>query len=205
VPGGGRVGVCRRRRRRERVTGADVNASLPLVTERLELRPFAPADLDDLLVVFGDPDVMRFVGSGRRPLDRERLAESQGRVVEHWREHGFGPLAVVERATGRLVGEAGLQVLEGGPEVEVTYTLARAVWGRGYATEAARAVLAWGFAGLGLGRIVAVSYPQNAASLRVIAKLGMRPAGEQRCYGALLAKFALTADEWHAAAAGVAP
>jgi [ribosomal protein S5]-alanine N-acetyltransferase len=180
-----------------------VSAASVLVTDRLELRPFTETDLDDLLDVFGDPAVMRYVGAGRRPLDRERLEESQGLVQEHWRAHGYGPLAVVERATGRLIGEAGLQVLEGGPEVEVTYTLARAAWGRGYATEAARAVLAWGFAQLGLEGVVAVVYPQNTASLRVLAKLGMRPAGEQHCYGALLAKYALTAAEWQAA--GAAP
>lgn len=171
---------------------------LPLLTARLALRPFVPADLESLLPIFGDPAVMRFVGAGRRPLDEERLAESQERVLAHWRDHGYGPLAVVERATGRLIGEAGLQLLEDGPEVEVTYTLARDAWGRGYATEAAGAVLAWGFDRLGLERIVAVAYPQNLASRRVMAKLGMRPAGEQRCYGAVLVKSALTAAEWRA-------
>ena len=77
------------------------------------------------------------------------------------------------------MGEAGLQVLEAGPDVELGYTLARAAWGRGYATEAARAVLRWGFAGLRLPRVVAVADPANAASLHVLDKLGhdaARPA-----------------------------
>ena len=59
---------------------------------------------------------------------------------------------MVERASGRLVGEAGLQVLEAGPDVELTYTLARDAWGRGYATEAGARVLRWAFAGLRLPR-----------------------------------------------------
>jgi [ribosomal protein S5]-alanine N-acetyltransferase len=176
------------------------SARLPLRTDRLELRAFAVDDLEALCGVFGDSDVMRYVGVERRPLERTQLAASQERVREHWDEHGFGPLAVVERASGRLVGEAGLQVLDGGPEVELTYTLARAAWGRGYATEAARAALAWGFDGLRLQRIVAVAYPRNLASLNVIAKLGMAPEGTQFCYGASLAKFGLAIDDWRAGA-----
>jgi [ribosomal protein S5]-alanine N-acetyltransferase len=175
-------------------------ARLPLRTERLKLRGFAAGDLEALCAVFGDPEVMRYVGVERRPLERAQLAASQERVREHWDEHGFGPLAVVERASGTLVGEAGLQVLDGGPEVELTYTLARAAGGRGYATEAARAALAWGFAGLRLQRIVAVAYPRNVASLKVIAKLGMAPEGTQFCYGATLAKFGLAIDDWRAGA-----
>ena len=96
------------------------------------------------------------------------------------------------------MGEAGLQALEGGPDVELTYTLARAVWGRGYATEAARAILVWGFAGLRLRRLVAVAYPGNTASVRVLEKLGMAPQGTRFCYGAVLAEHALTVDEWRA-------
>lgn len=111
---------------------------------------------------------------------------------EHWARHGYGPLACVERATGRLVGEAGLQLLEAGPDVELTYTLAHDAWGQGYATEAAEAVLAWGFDGIRLEKIVAVAYPQNLASLHVIERLGMKPDGVRVCYGVQLRSFALT-------------
>ena len=85
-------------------------------------------------------------------------------------------------------------MLEAGPDVELTYTLTRAAWGRGYATEAARAVFAWGFDGLALERIVAVAYPQNRASLRVIEKLGMSLVGPRFCYGADLVECELTAS-----------
>ncbi|HSL96879.1 MAG TPA: GNAT family N-acetyltransferase [Thermoleophilia bacterium] len=163
--------------------------ALPLHTERLILRPFADEDTPRLLEVFGDPEVMRFVGRGV-PLDQDRLVVSQARVLEHWRTHGFGTLALVERASGALVGEGGLQLLEGGPDVELTYTLARAVWGRGYATEAAAALLAWGFGELGLTRIVGVVYPENLASQRVLEKVGMRRLGPRRCYGADLVEYA---------------
>ena len=146
----------------------------PLVTERLELRRFTAADLEPLLAVFGDAEVMRYVGAERRPLTADEVRGLLTARRRTGREHGFGPLAVVERASGGCVGEAGLQLLEAGPDIELTYTLARAAWGRGYATEAARAVLRWAFAGLRLPRIVAVADPENTASLRVLEKLGMR-------------------------------
>ena len=176
-------------------SAARAAATPPLRTQRLELRPSASGDRTALLDVFGDPEVMRFVGERREPLDAERLAASQLSVRAHWDEHGFGPLAVVERDSGRLAGEAGLQLL-GGSEIELTYTFARSAWGRGYATEAAAAVLRWGFDGLLLPRVVAVADPGNHASLRVLEKLGMRPVGTRWCYGAEHRAFALTLGEW---------
>lgn len=161
---------------------------LPLQTARLTLHPFDEGDTDRLFELFGDPEVMRFVGRGA-PLDRDELVASQARVAAHWRAHGFGPLAVVERASGALIGECGLQLLEDGPDVELTYTLARGFWGRGYATEAAAAALDWGFGALGLTRIVGVAYPENLASQRVLEKVGMRRLGLRRCYGAELVEF----------------
>ncbi|NLE22402.1 MAG: GNAT family N-acetyltransferase [Actinobacteria bacterium] len=179
-------------------------ATPPLVTERLELRRFTPADLEPLLTVFGDPDVMRFVGAERRPLDRKGVATLLAGAEAQWQRHGLGLLAVVERGTGRLIGEAGLQPLEAGPDIEVGYTLARAAWGRGYATEAARAVLLWAFARLRLHRVIAVADPANGASLQVLGKLGMRRLGMRHCYGAQMVESALSLGEWRAGA-GPAP
>jgi RimJ/RimL family protein N-acetyltransferase len=187
------------------VTAADWRAERaaampPLATERLELRRFTAADLEPLLHVFGDPEVMRYVGAERRPLGREQVEALVARAEADWSQQGFGLLAIVERAGGRLVGEAGLQHLEAGPEIELGYTLARAAWGRGYATEAARAVLRWGFAGLTLRRIVAVADPANAASLHVLDKLGMTRRGLRECYGAVMADHVLSLAAWRDAA-----
>ena len=176
----------------------------PLVTERLELRRFTAADLEPLLDVFGDAEVMRYVGAERRPLGRGQVeAPARQRPRRDWSAHGFGLLAIVERDTGRLVGEAGLQHLEAGPDIELGYTLARAAWGRGYATEAARAVLRWGFAGLRLHRIVAVADPANTASLHVLEKLGMTRRGRRECYGAVMAEHALSLGAWRDARGAV--
>jgi RimJ/RimL family protein N-acetyltransferase len=179
-------------------------ATPPLLTERLELRRLAAADREPLAQVFGDPVVMRFVGADRRPLDAPQVAASLAVAERCWEERGYGPLAVVERASGRLVGEAGLQPLDGGPDVELTYTLARAAWGRGYATEAARAVLRWAFAGLLLPRVEAVADPGNHASLRVLEKAGMVPLGPRECYASVLAEWGLTFGAWRELA-GPAP
>jgi ribosomal-protein-alanine N-acetyltransferase len=167
-------------------------SGLPLRTARLLLRPLEAADLDAVRLVFEDERVSRFIGDGRL-WDEAAVASWLGRARDHLAAHGFGSLAVVEAATGRTIGEAGLILLEGGPEVELTYTFARDAWGDGYATEAAHAVLAWGFQPVGLERIVAVVHPQNVASQRVLEKLGMRAEGAAVHYGVELLKFELTA------------
>ncbi len=163
---------------------------ISLRTQRLVLRRLRAADLDALGALFGDPEVMRHVGSRRQPWTREETREALERAAAHWHTHGFGSLAVVERTGGVLVGECGLQLLEDGPDIELTYTLARAFWGRGYATEAAAAALEWGFGTLRLARIVGVAYPENADSQRVLEKVGMHRVGVRRCYGAELVEFA---------------
>ena len=162
-----------------------------LETERLLLRVPGDDDLPALVRVFGDPEVMRYVADGM-PRDLKALEESQCRIEEHWRAYGFGPLVALERAGGRLVGEAGLQVLEGGPDVELTYSFARAVWGQGYGVEAGAAVLRWAFGPLELPRVVAVVYPANVASRRVLERLGFAATGRGRHYGADLLEFELS-------------
>ena len=155
----------------------------PLLTERLHMRPFVPGDLDALHAMWADPEVGPWVG-GRH----ERLQQSVDELQEHLdhqARHGFGFWAVEEREGGALVGEVGLQLLEGrGPDVETGWCFSRGTWGRGYATEAASAWLQAGFATLGLERIVAVVLPGNARSRRVCERLGMREAGVRRAYGA---------------------
>jgi ribosomal-protein-alanine N-acetyltransferase len=140
----------------------------------------------------------------RTPLDRDGVAALLAAARAHWTAHGFGLLAITDRETGRLVGETGLHVLEDGPDVEVGYTLARAAWGRGYATEAATAVLRWGFAGLRLHRVVAVADPANHASLHVLDKLGMARRGMRDCYGARMVEYAESLVAWRESA-GPAP
>jgi RimJ/RimL family protein N-acetyltransferase len=153
-------------------------------TERLLLRPWRPAeDLDALAALNADPAVMRWV-TPNRPLRREESADFLDRAVRHWDEHGFGLWAVVPRAEGApCIGFAGLAIPSFLPAilpaVEVGWRLAPAWWGRGLATEAARASVAFGFERLGLRSIVSVIDARNDRSLRVAAKLGMRPGPDR--------------------------
>jgi RimJ/RimL family protein N-acetyltransferase len=140
-------------------------------------------DAEQLHAVYADPTTARYVGGGY-PLE---TIDGTIAVIErkrrHAAEHGFGPFSVVELASGRVIGDCGLQLLEGGPDVELGYKLGREFRGRGYATEASRASLDYGFEQLGLERIVAVAWPENAASIRVMEKAGMSFAGRGHHYG----------------------
>ncbi len=150
-------------------------------TPRLRLRPLRPDDLRALhATVYGDPAV---AWDGRAHT-LEEAREALEAKLRHAEEHGFGALAVEDRAQGAFLGWAGLQHLEGGPEVELGYYLGRAAWGRGLATELARALVAHARETLGLARLVAVVRPENAASQGVLAKAGLRPVGRGRHYDA---------------------
>jgi [ribosomal protein S5]-alanine N-acetyltransferase len=131
--------------------------------------------------VFGDPEVMRFSGGGARSA-AGTLERVRG-LIAHQERHGFSKWGVCERASGDLVGDCGIQLLEGGPDVELGFHLRASVWGRGYATEAARACLDAAFTELGLDEVIAIVAPGNAASVRVLEKIGMRPAGEREALG----------------------
>jgi RimJ/RimL family protein N-acetyltransferase len=145
-----------------------------LRTERLLIRKFEMSDTDALLDVFGDAEVMHF-GDGpheRAWVERWLVDHMQG--VE---ARGYGPYAVVELEGGRMIGYCGLFTfpdINGQPEVEIGYRLRRSSWGKGYATEAARAVRDLAFHELSLKRLIALIDPANTASIRVAEKIGMR-------------------------------
>jgi ribosomal-protein-alanine N-acetyltransferase len=146
---------------------------MELETARLRLRPFTPADADDLYRLYSDPEVMRYIGQGT-VRTREQTAEALAKMIDEWEQHGFGMWALFDRRDGRFLGRCGLRPLPGTPEVELGYTLFKEAWGKGLATEAARASVAFGFEKLALPRIVAIAHPPNRASRRVMEKVGMR-------------------------------
>lgn len=150
--------------------------TLPIVTERLELRQARPEDLDLWAALDSDPDVVRYLYNDVLPRERsaERLAAAIPRVAFAM-EHDVAQLVVVRRDTGEAIGNVLLvwtsEVHRSG---EIGWVLAPAHTGYGFATEAARALLALGFDGLGLHRIVARADARNRASVRVMERLGMR-------------------------------
>lgn len=143
-----------------------------LHTRRLVLRPFAPSDEETLFRLWNDADVRRFLWDDQ-PVARETVREQIAQSQADFRERGHG-LFLVARAEAPedFIGAAGLFQLPGADQVELVYALLPGAWGQGLATEAARAVLRFGFESAGLEEILAGADPGNAASLRVIERLG---------------------------------
>ena len=168
-------------------------------TARLRLRAFTSEDLEAFAALRADADVMRYIGlgGGHGPQTREVAAGWLERNERRWREYGLGMWAVVEReGDGELLGWCGLGRLEDTETIEVGYGLAPRAWGRGIATEAARASVRFGFEELALPRVVAVAYPDNAASRRVMEKLGMRYVRNETHYGQDCVYYLITREEF---------
>lgn len=143
-------------------------------TTHLYLRRFLLSDGEALTRVFGDAEVMRF---GDGPQTAEWVSSWLRCARESYARQGYGPWAVVEKGGGEVIGYCGLFYfadINGRPEIEIGYRLARAWWGRGYATEAVIAARDYAFNNLGLTRLIALIDPANAASIRVAEKAGMR-------------------------------
>lgn len=171
-----------------------------LKTERLVLRPWRDDDVRAYARLLRDPEVMRHWGSGIRFRLKRAVANVVARFCDiearrsvadmrrHWRDHGFGLWALEEKASGALVGNAGLTVLDGWTadpaDIEVGWLLARPAWGRGFAVEAGRASLAYAFDVLQLPRVVSVAFTSNWRSERVMQNLGLTLAGRTRWMGA---------------------
>jgi ribosomal-protein-alanine N-acetyltransferase len=153
-----------------------------LETDRLVLRPWTIEDAKEGLTIYGDAEVMHFLH--RPPLQTVEEVRNllETRPIAQYREHGFSFWAVVEKATGRVIGSCGLKYLDNGPLIEVGYHLARSAWGKGYATEAAKASVRYGFDQLQLQRIVGVVDPLNFASQRVLEKSGLTYQGMGHYY-----------------------
>lgn len=116
---------------------------------------------------------MRYMG--RPGMTRVETAQALRRYADHWRRHRFGILAVESRQTGELVGRSGVAFHRNWPaDPEVGWAFDPAWWGRGLATEAGGACVRWAFERLGCGRLVSIAVEENAASRRVMAKLGFR-------------------------------
>ena len=147
-------------------------------TERLTLRVHRLEDFVDSTAMWGDPEVTRYIGG--RPFPKEEVWTKLLRYVGHWSVMGFGYWVIRDRATGRFVGEVGFAdfkrdiqpSLEGAPEIG--WALAPWAHGKGLATEAVRASVAWGVTHFESGRTVCLISPENLASIRVAEKCGYK-------------------------------
>ena len=153
-----------------------------LATQRLALREFHPRDAENLYRLNRDPRVMRYIGNGSVGT-RASADVAIARARRHYRDYpGLGVWPAEERVSGAFIGWFCLKYIPATIEVEVGYRLLPRVWGRGFATEGARAIVRYGFDVLGLYRIVGLTHPDNLASQRVLCKAGLREAGWGRYY-----------------------
>jgi RimJ/RimL family protein N-acetyltransferase len=172
---------------------------VPIITTRLELRPFKETDTDGIAQLLADREATQFIGDVKT---REAAAESVRAMRDAHAMRGWGTLAVFRRGEHECVGYCGVRPLPHTAELEVAFALRRQSWNMGYATEAASASIDAAFKHLGVPSIVATVYPANKASLRVLAKLGMTL--ETEVFGhwpmttALL--FRIAREEWQSRA-----
>ncbi|MEY4879415.1 MAG: hypothetical protein RJB62_884 [Pseudomonadota bacterium] len=141
-----------------------------LATERLTLRAWREEDFESYAEMVGHSEVARFLPSG--PLSRADAWRQMAMAAGHWSLRGYGPFAVERLSDGQIVGRIGLWNPEGWPAVELIWTLRRAYWGMGYATEAARAVMDHSFETLLLPQISSHIDPDNTRSRHVAERLG---------------------------------
>lgn len=145
-----------------------------LITDRLRLRRWLPADLVPFAALNADSRVTEYLP---RSLSQEESDALVARIATHFDEHGFGLWAVEIRHAAAFAGFIGLLVPQFKshftPCVEIGWRLGAEHWGQGYATEGGRAVLAFGFEVLGLTEVVSFTVPENVRSRRVMERLGM--------------------------------
>lgn len=140
-----------------------------LSTDRLLLPPLTPGHTADLVALYADPEVARYVGGDG--LTPETIPLQAARFADEWRERGYGQSAVIDRETGGFLGRVGLHYWPGWDEVELGYVLAAHAQHRGIAAEASAAWIAWAKSSLDRDHLIAVIDPRNAASIGLARRL----------------------------------
>ena len=151
-----------------------------IVTSRFLLRPFKPEDVSDIHAVMGDDPDMTWE---RKPWPLELTEKRLMLRIKHYKEHGFGVWAVIDKATGEMVGQTGLQILEGTNDIELVSFTAKRWWRKGVSFETCTAALMYGFQELNLPKIIAVIRPDNTAAQQLANKLGFQFVSEGIAYG----------------------
>lgn len=165
-----------------------------LTTERLILRPWRDSDLDALAAYEADRVAMQYIGDGS-VYGPEHAAATMAGYRAEWERWGHGRWAVELTASPGPAGSCGfVRWHQGQPDErpELAYGYRREHWGNGIATEAARVALEWGFGSLSFAEVVALTHPENAASRRVLAKLGFVAAGTAEGRAGTMSFFTLS-------------
>lgn len=182
-----RAGPCRRG-----TAAPETLTDIVIETKRLLLRRVTAADLDELIAIHADPEIERFMGT----FDQDRATDWLDRVDQSWHAHGYGRVAITDRATGRLLGRTGLQYFEQFAETELGWTLRRDAWGCGYATEAACACADWAFREFEIRYLTSLIEPDNERSIKLAERLGMTPLRNDFMLERPFIVYAVTRSTW---------
>ena len=161
-----------------------------LETERLRLRGIRVSDFEDYAALYADPEVTRLISSGET-WDRGRAWRHMAFAVGQWQLEGFGPWVAEEKATGGFVGMIGFWEPATWPGFELSGHIARCIWGHGYASEGARAAMAYAFNVLRRERLISLVNPANHASIRVVERIGERLEGRIDHFGRQMLLYGL--------------
>jgi ribosomal-protein-alanine N-acetyltransferase len=166
-------------------------------TPRLVIRTLEPRDAEVWVAMVNDPEVRRYLPPTPEAT-MQTFAEALERRLAMESETGYAMWAVDDKATSAFVGQCGIRPVQEGdePEIELVYHYPRTSWNRGYGTEAAIAVLAYGLGQVGLDRIMAIAMSENTGSWRVMEKAGMRYEGLVNYYGLVGLKKYVADREW---------
>lgn len=175
------------------MSGSEGAAAMPeapadrTVTKRLYQRPWRLDDVENVWAMYGKPHVMRWIPGGA--WDHSQTERFVVRMIEMHEQERFCIYPVLMKESDEIIGHCGLNHLERGPEIEIAYLFDEPYWGKGFATEIAAAVLERAFQTMGLERVVAVAFPENARSIAVMQRIGMKPVGIARHFNADVVKY----------------
>lgn len=169
-----------------------------LATARFVLRAFREDDVPALTALHADPEVMRYLRPNGKAEPNPRQAwDFMAIQMGHWALKGYGKWAMADAATDELIGRVGyFDAPYEWPGLELGWTIARRLWGQGYAGEAARLALDWGFRTLDTDEIVSAIDPGNERSIRVAERLGEKLVRDYVMAGDAYRIYAITREEW---------
>jgi RimJ/RimL family protein N-acetyltransferase len=178
------------------------NTDVILETERLGLDQWQSGDWTEFRPIATDPEVMRYT-TGGIPWSDETIRSFVDRQIKMYRDRGFCRWKLMEKQSGSLIGFCGVGTWRDNPELEIGWWLGRRYWGRGLATEAARAALRDVFERIKLERVISVAMTENVRSTRIMEKLGLALEREFVSEGMRMVQYAIRRAEYTAPASVV--
>ena len=159
--------------------------------------PLAAGDIEDIARLYGDAEVTQYLAGGVRTRELARAWLDEQLAFWH-KHHRIGRFRVADGTTRAFVGQCGVRDLDDSGEIELGYAFVPAAWGRGIATEAARAALDLTFRNSDLDHIAGITFPENLPSKKVLINCGLRYVREDHFYGIDVSYFSISRREWQA-------